>query len=175
MPGPSHTLVSGGWSSLSLLKDQEDDASWDGDDRERALIERIDGRNSLTSGLDPEMELLVKRTGSLQFTEHGQLKYFGTTSNVHFLRTAIPFQPRLQDVAFGDSHETWLERAGVGYSFPREVEDHLIKLYFTWENPYFNVVDRDTFMDARARAFSGHAVHKGPISSCYSELLVNAM
>lgn len=172
--GPTDTLVSGGWSTVSLLKDQEDSAHWDGNDRERALIERIDGRNNLTAGLDPEMELLVKRTGSLQFTEHGQLKYFGTTSNVHFLRTAIPFQPGFHG-AFGDSHETWLERAGVGYSFPREVEDHLIRLYFTWQNPYFNVVDRDTFMEARARALSGSPSTMGPTSSCYSELLVNAM
>lgn len=175
VPGPSDTLVSGGWSTVSLLKDNEDSANWEGDDRERALIERIDGRNNLTAGLDPEMELLVKRTGSLQFTEQGQLKYFGTTSNVHFLRTAIPFRPSFHGVAFGDSHETWLERAGVGYSFPREVEDHLIKLYFTWQNPYFNVVDRDTFMEARAQALSGSASNKSPAFSCYSELLVNAM
>lgn len=160
---------------MSLLKDQEDSAAWDTDDRERALIERIDGRNHLTSGLDPEMELLVKRTGSLQFTEHGQLKYFGTTSNVHFLRTAIPFQPRFNTAGFGDSHQIWLERAGVGYTFPREVEDHLIKLYFTWQNPYFNVVHRETFMAARARTLSGPHSNEGPISSCYSELLVNAM
>lgn len=121
------------------------------------------------------MELLVKRTGSLQFTEHGQLKYFGTTSNVHFLRTAIPFQPGIHGVSFGDTHEIWLERAGVGYFIPREVEDHLIKLYFTWQNPYFNVVDRGTFMDAHARARPGSSPRKGPISSCYSELLINAM
>jgi hypothetical protein len=55
------------------------------------------------------------------------------------------------------------------------VEDHLIKLYFTWENPYFNVVDKETFMDARRRALSGSSAEKGTISSCYSELLVNAM
>lgn len=175
VPGPSEFLVSGGWSTVSLIKDQEESTAGDADDREKALIERIDGGNHLTSGLDPEMELLVKRTGSLQFTEHGQLKYFGTTSNVHFLQTAIPFQPRFNTVGFGDSHQTWLERAGVGYTFPREVEDHLIKLYFTWQNPYFNVVDRETFIAARARTLSGYHSNEGSTSSCYSELLVNAM
>ncbi|KAJ5368909.1 fungal-specific transcription factor domain-containing protein [Penicillium cataractarum] len=121
------------------------------------------------------MEVLVKRTGSLQFTEHGQLKYFGTTSNVHFLKTAIPFQPTLQGGRYDETPEMWLERAGLGQIVPREMEDHLIKLYFTWENPYFNVVDQKAFMDARTKAIADREAGKVTKSSCYSELLVNAM
>lgn len=145
-------------------------------DRERALIQGIDRGNSHVSGLDTEIEILAKRTGSLQFTEDGQLKFLGATSNVHFLRTAIPFQPdihRWPDV--DDTPETWLQRAGAGGLVPREVEDHLIKLYFTWENPYSNVVHQDAFLDARKQALSGFPVKNTIIASYYSELLVNAM
>lgn len=144
----------------------------EGNERERALIERMDRGSSLSPGLDPDVELLVKRTGSLQFTEQGQLKYFGTTSNVHFLRTAIPFHPHL---THGDTPESWLDRAGVGHTVPREVEDHLIRLYFAWENPYFNVVEQDVFMDARRQALSGERAEGTSSASWYSDLLVNAM
>ncbi|KAJ5151100.1 fungal-specific transcription factor domain-containing protein [Penicillium canariense] len=155
--------------------DYTDNNPPDAIDREQALIERIDQGRQSTPGLDPEMELLVKRTGSLQFTEHGQLKYFGTTSNVHFLKTAIPFQPPMESKAPGETTAMCLERAGVAQIIPREVEDHLIKLYFTWENPYFNVVDRKAFMDARKLALSAVEAGVSIESPCYSELLVNAM
>ena len=111
---------------------------------------------------------------SLQFTEHGQLRYFGTTSNVHFLRTAIPFQTHLYHDALGQTPKAWLEQAGVGHTISREAEDHLIKLYFTWENPYFNVVDQHAFLNARHQAQSG-LYSDSMVASCYSELLVNAM
>lgn len=149
--------------------------SLDTSDRERALIKRIDQGHRLAPGLDPDMELLVKRTGSLQFTEHGQLKYFGTTSNVHFLKTAIPFQPSLRGGRYDETPEMWLERAGLGQVIPREMEDHLIKLYFTWQNPYFRVVDQKAFIDAREQAISSREAGRVSKSSCYSELLVNAM
>ncbi|KAH8699117.1 fungal-specific transcription factor domain-containing protein [Talaromyces proteolyticus] len=152
--------------------------------RERVLIERIDRSSSLTPGLDPEIELLVKRTGSLQFTDHGQLKYFGATSNVHFLRDTIPFQVRAPD-APPSSHEkdkSPSESSLLEYispatpSIPRELEDHLIKLYFAWENPYFRVVDEDAFMSARRRVLSrSNQEDDLPGPFCYSEFLVNAM
>lgn len=153
-------------------------------DRERALIDRIDKGNSLTPGLDPEIELLVKRTGSLQFSDHGQLKYFGATSNVHFLRNSIPFQPPpstfLPSSAEKDkspSDSSLLEEFGdLTYPVSRELEDHLIQLYFTWENPYFRVVDEESFMSARQQALSrSDGEDNKPALSCYSEFLVNVM
>lgn len=160
---------------LTLPDEDPEIKPWDTSDREQALIKRIDQGHRLTPGLDPEMELLVKRTGSLQFTEHGQLKYFGTTSNVHFLKTAIPFQPALRGGQYAETPEMWLERAGLGQVIPREMVDHLIKLYFTWQNPYFHVVDQKAFMDARKQAISAREAGRTIKSSCYSELLVNAM
>ncbi|CRG89226.1 Nitrogen assimilation transcription factor nit-4 [Talaromyces islandicus] len=153
-------------------------------DRERALIERIDRGNSLTPGLDPEIELLVKRTGSLQFSDHGQLKYFGATSNVHFLRNSIPFQSptstSLSSSAENNkspSNSFLLEGADdVAHKVSQELEDHLIQLYFTWENPYFRVVDEESFMSARHQALSRSNIPDNtPIPSCYSEFLVKVM
>jgi hypothetical protein len=153
-------------------------------DRKQALIERMDRGNSLTPGLDPEIELLVKRTGSLQFSDHGQLKYFGATSNVHFLRNSIPFQPPTStflpssaEKGRSPSDSPLPECIGdVTHTVPRELEDHLIQLYFTWENPYFRVVDEEAFMSARQQVLSrSDSEDNTPVSSCYSEFLVNAM
>lgn len=174
-PDPAEFLGCVNNERLTVPAEDIGDASQDRSDRERALIERIDQGHRLAPGLDPEMEVLVKRTGSLQFTEQGQLKYFGTTSNVHFLKIAIPFQPCLQGGRYDETPEMWLERAGLGQIVPCEMEDHLIKLYFTWENPYFHVVDQKAFMDARKRAIADREAGKVSKSSCYSELLVNAM
>lgn len=153
-------------------------------DRERALIERIDRGNSLTPGLDPEIELLVKRTGSLQFSDHGQLKYFGATSNVHFLRNSIPFQPQTSTFLPSSAEKNKSpsdsslieELSDVTHRVPRELEDHLIQLYFAWENPYFRVVDEEAFMNARHQALSrSDGEDNTPVPSYYSEFLVNAM
>lgn len=175
----SHTSTASQRTCLSELSDeavlipgnQPDDHEVHGD-REQALIERMDQGNSLSPGLDPDIELLMKRTGSLQFSDHGQLKYFGTTSNVHFLRTAIPF--RLQDhnpLDRGPSG-SWLEFINEPQSVPRELEDHLIKLYLAWENPYFRVVDEEAFLAARRHVLSDPASEP---PAYYSEFLVNAM
>lgn len=160
---------------LTLPDEDPEIRPWDMTDREQALIKRIDQGHRLTPGLDPEMELLVKRTGSLQFTEQGKLNHYGATSNVHFLKTMIPLQPALVGGQYDETPEMWLERAGLGQVIPREMEDHLIKLYFTWQNPYFHVIDQKAFMDARKQAISAREVGRTIKSSCYSELLVNAM
>lgn len=178
---PHHSTVDQ-WALLSGLtgegpalpenQPQEDEAHGD---REQALIERMDQGNSLSPGLDPDIELLMKRTSSLQFSEHGQLKYFGTTSNVHFLRTAIPFRLQGHNPSDPGPSGSLLELVNVPKSVPRELEDHLINLYLAWENPYFRVVDEDAFMAARRQVLSSPDPENVPPPSWYSELLVNAM
>lgn len=173
---PLETPSNAASPSLSLTRRDQDQIQAEeetgGDDRERVLIERMDRGSSLSPGLDPDIELLVKRTGSLQITEQGQLKYFGATSNVHFLKTAIPFYPH---ITHGDTPEAWLNRSGLGHIVPSQVEDHLIRLYFVWENRYFNVVEEEAFLETRRRVLSGFPPESGSLAPCYSQLLVNAM
>lgn len=66
-----------------------------------------------------------------------------------------------------------LQRAGVGQYVSKELEDHLIKLCLTWENPFIHVVDDSVFMRARQQASVGPVGDRQ--TSVYSEVLVNAM
>lgn len=83
-----------------------------------------------------------------------------------------PSQGTKLRTAKGDE-QAILNRADVGQYVPRELEDHLIKLYFAWENPFVYVVDKDVFMESRKQAFACSVGER--YESFYSELLTNAM
>jgi hypothetical protein len=63
-----------------------------------------------------------------------------------------------------------LDAAGVGHFVDTELEDHLIKLYFCWEDPSIHLVQEDVFYRERRKCKSGDYVSK-----LYSEVLVNSM
>ncbi|EEP76402.1 predicted protein [Uncinocarpus reesii 1704] len=80
------------------------------------------------------------------------------------------------DVPFnGHDAYTCLRDAGVGHTVTRELEDHLIKLFLSWENPFIHVVDEELFMEARAKALSENTADSGVRLGCYNQVLVNAM
>jgi hypothetical protein len=118
----------------------------------------------------PLVDQLASSMGSLQIAEDGQLRFYGATSNLHLLvhgmrRTShcIPF-PTADDI------QSTLDAAGVGQSVDPELEEHLIKLYFCWEDPSIHLVQEETFYRERQKCKAGI----GP-SKFYSEVLVNAM
>jgi hypothetical protein len=63
-----------------------------------------------------------------------------------------------------------LHRLGINKEVPTEIEDHLMNLYFTWQDPSFHAVDRQMFEDAKLLWCD-----KGEETSYYSEALRNAM
>lgn len=119
---------------------------------------------------DPFEDQLCGRMGSLQIAEDGQLRFYGATSNLNILHNN-PLTPRTSGSQCVD--KTWqdlLNSAGVGQSVSSELEDHLLKLYFCWEDPSIHVVDEELYF--RARASSRHGDRS---SGMYSEVLTNAM
>lgn len=142
--------------------------------REKTLLDAIDGSPTADPDGDAELDLLAKRMGSLRVAEDGQLRYYGATSNMHILRTPATHPPATSQARFGkyDAGEL-LTRFGVGLYVPRELEEHLIKLYMAWENPFIHVVDADSFMQARQQALTTGSSNS--LSRCYNEILVNAM
>ncbi|KAH8691881.1 fungal-specific transcription factor domain-containing protein [Talaromyces proteolyticus] len=121
------------------------------------------------------LDSLAMRVGSLQVAEDGELRFFGATSNLHLL----------QQWCSNSSHhgnmnttrmdtQSILEKAGLGHKIPRELEDHLIKLYLTWEDPATHIVDGQLFFEARNQVLD-HPQNMGRMPSYYSELLVSAM
>lgn len=123
-----------------------------------------------TGYVDPILDQLSKRVGSLQIAEDGQLRYFGATSNLHILHNGPYSLHRSTIRSISDGGETILKRAGVGQYVDLELEDHLVKLYFTWEDPSIHIIDEEVYFRERARWKD-----KRQPSPFYSEVLTNAM
>ncbi len=62
-----------------------------------------------------------------------------------------------------------LDKAGLGNYVDPQLEDHLVKLYLTWEDPAIHVVTEEVYFRERAKCKVGSS------SPFYSETLNNAM
>lgn len=144
--------------------------------REKTLIDAFDGPAPTgEEGIEAAMDQLSKRMGSLRVAEDGQLRYYGATSNMHILRTSVTSPSESVPSRSGQYNTTEiLVQGGVGHYVAPELEDHLIKLYLAWENPFIHVVDEEAFLEARKKVTS-RTNPKEPFPSYYSELLVNSM
>ncbi|KAJ5465321.1 fungal-specific transcription factor domain-containing protein [Penicillium daleae] len=120
-----------------------------------------------------DLDSLVIRVGSLRVAEDGEMRFFGATSNLHLLQQRA-FDPLYYHHTIRENTQTILEKAGVGQEVPRELEDHLIKLYLSWEDPATHVVDGQRFLEARNQVLD-HPSNVERLPSYYSEVLVNAM
>lgn len=117
------------------------------------------------------IDQLTDTVGSMQIAEDGELHYFGATSNLHILHVgslSLSDSPHIP--ANQGGHKEILRAYGVDHEVDEELEDHLIKLYFSWEDPNIPVVDQDTFFQERQRCRNGNEK-----SRKYSEVLTNAM
>ncbi|KAL3442901.1 fungal-specific transcription factor domain-containing protein [Aspergillus insuetus] len=119
-----------------------------------------------SAGLDS----LSDRFGSLQLAEDGQMRFFGATSNLHILHVGMfPLNDSRIRSVYGKENDI-LQRAGLSAHIPDELEDHLLQLYFCWENPNIPVVDQDVFYAERVKYRA-----TGRPSDRYSETLTNSM
>ena len=108
--------------------------------------------------------------GSLQIAEDGQLRFYGATSNLHILHNGPLSLSRSKFRSPAEQGAGLLVGAGVGHYVDPTIEDHLLKLYFTWEEPSIHVVEERIFWRERTNCRAG-----GHFSSFYSEVLTNAM
>ncbi|KAE8345041.1 hypothetical protein BDV24DRAFT_171008 [Aspergillus arachidicola] len=117
-----------------------------------------------------DMGSLSDRMGSLQIAEDGQLRFFGPTSNLHISHVG-PFpllNANIRSVHWNEDHI--LKAAGVDLYVDEELEEHLTRLYFTWENPNIPLVDEAAYREAK------HRYRKlQEITHRYSEVLNNAI
>ncbi|KAJ5823885.1 hypothetical protein N7447_006225 [Penicillium robsamsonii] len=85
------------------------------------------------------------RMGSLQIAEDGQLRFFGPTSNLHISHVG-PFPLFNSNIRLVHWNEPLiLTAAGVNDHVDEELEEHLTKLYFAWENPNIPLVDERAY------------------------------
>ncbi|KAH7068282.1 fungal-specific transcription factor domain-containing protein [Paraphoma chrysanthemicola] len=118
----------------------------------------------------PLVDQLTGNLGSLRLAEDGQLRFYGATSNLHLLVSGTRETTNAKTTV--DQHEiqATLDAAGVGHFVDSELEEHLIKLYFCWEDPSIHLVQEDVFYRERRKCKSGDYMSK-----LYSEVLVNSM
>ncbi|GKZ37272.1 hypothetical protein AbraIFM66950_008729 [Aspergillus brasiliensis] len=108
--------------------------------------------------------------GSLQIAEDGQLRLFGPTSNLHISHVG-PFpllNTNIRSVHWNE--DAIYKAAGVDLHVDEELEEHLTKLYFAWENPNTPLVDEVAYREGKYRYRKLRE-----ITNRYSEVLNNAI
>lgn len=124
-----------------------------------------------TNDDDPFFHQLSDRMGALKIAEDGQLRFFGATSNLHMVHKGPLSVARSHFRSSSKEGIRQLEAAGVNHNVPIELEYHLLKLYFCWEDPSIHIVNEDWFWRERERYMAEDEF----TSSGYSLSLVNAM
>lgn len=124
------------------------------------------------TGEDEEDEVtsqLSCRSGRLQVMHDGQLRYYGSTSNLNLLDILVGVTPPCSTNAQKGAHEV-LKSAELDAPVDETFEQHLLKLYFTWQDPCLHVVDEQVFWRSRAQNLDDDLD-----TPYYSFTLVNAM
>ncbi|KAJ5279016.1 fungal-specific transcription factor domain-containing protein [Penicillium angulare] len=121
------------------------------------------------SEMEDIVHRLSNRMGSLQIGTDGNVRYYGPTSHFNLLRMPTPDNLTVHRTVRKDGQDI-LNRLSIGKHVPKELENHLLNLYFTWQNPAIDVVDRGMYQMARQQ-WQDHMED----TPYYSEALTNAM
>ncbi|PTU17030.1 hypothetical protein P175DRAFT_0446999 [Aspergillus ochraceoroseus IBT 24754] len=134
-------------------KDEESD-SGEEDEAEKDVIEQIS-----------------HRIGTLKIAGDGHLRFYGATSNLNLVDVSATQQRQRPDArTVRHDGQDILNHLRVGQPVDQALEDHLLELYFTWQNSSTYVVDKDMYMIARSKWRD--ELDDTPF---YSEVLTNAM
>ncbi|GIK06090.1 hypothetical protein Aspvir_001733 [Aspergillus viridinutans] len=115
-----------------------------------------------TSDIEGLVDEISDRVGTLKIGPGGKTRFYGPTSTFN-----------LREMPSPDSYEA--DRPNPTYHYgteeeiPASVEDHLLDLYFTWQDPSFHVVDRHIYEEAKEKWKNREE------TPFYSEALRNAM
>lgn len=118
----------------------------------------------------PLVDQLTGNLGSLQLAEDGQLRFYGATSNLHLLIKGLRKSSQRNALSQPEEVQAVLDAASCGHTVDAELEEHLIRLYFCWEDPSIHLVQEEVFYRERRKCKFGLGTSK-----LYSEVLVNSM
>ena len=118
------------------------------------------------------LEQLSYRIGTLKLAGDGHLRYYGPTSNLNLVDdVSASQQSQLPDSrTVRQDGQDVLNHLQIGKPVDQALEDHLVELYFTWQNPSAYVVDKEMYRIARSKWRDER--NDTPF---YSEVLTNAM
>jgi hypothetical protein len=117
------------------------------------------------------IEQISHRIGTLKIAGDGHLRFYGATSNLNLVDVSATQQRQRPDArTVRHDGQDILNHLRVGQPVDQALEDHLVELYFTWQNTSTYVVDKDMYMIARSKW--RNELDDTPF---YSEVLTNAM
>lgn len=150
-----HIHTAGNQPSLNVPRQVTDTESDSDDDAEQEVIEQ-----------------LSSRMGTLKLASDGHLRYYGPTSNLNLVDVVATSdkRPGLDARSVRHDGQELLNHLRLGQYVDQGLEDHLIKLYFTWQNPSLYIVDWEMYAAARIKWRN-----EGDDSPFFSEVLTNAM
>lgn len=127
-----------------------------------------------SSGDEENAELvnqLSARLGSLRLAPDGKLRYFGTMSNLHLIDSQkVSSENFALHTPSRVNKARLLEVADLSQAVDVHLEDHLLRLFFTWHNPSSYIVDEEVFYMARQSW-----ANSGVQNSYYNDVLKDAM
>lgn len=117
------------------------------------------------------IEQISHRIGTLKIAGDGHLRFYGATSNLNLVDVSATQQRQRPDArTVRYDGQDILNHLRVGQSVDQALEDHLLELYFTWQNCSTYVVDKEMYYTARQNW--REELDDTPF---YSEVLTNAM
>lgn len=117
------------------------------------------------------IDQISHRIGTLKIAGDGHLRFYGATSNLNLVDVSATQQRQRPDArTVRHDGQDILNHLRVGQPVDQELEDHLVELYFTWQNPTTYVVDKEMYMTARSKWRNEY-----DDTPFYSEVLTNAM
>ncbi|EQB58296.1 hypothetical protein CGLO_01470 [Colletotrichum gloeosporioides Cg-14] len=150
---PSHPLLSSySGEGGGALSDNENDDSASGTTEEDLVNQLSD------------------RLGSLHIGPNGQISYYGPTSNFSLVEMPAGSDTLAVDRTVRNDGQEHLDMMGYGKTIPPDLEEHLINLYFAWQDPFSHIVDRSLYEDAKYKW-----LEREEDTPYYSEALRNAM
>lgn len=106
--------------------------------------------NSHAEDIEGLIDELSNRVGTLRIGPGGQTHFCGPTSN--FNLADIPVSETME--VHRNVHNNvsrCLDQLGTSTEIPASLEDHLINLYFSWQDPFVHVVNRRVYEEAKAK------------------------
>ncbi|CAD0081637.1 unnamed protein product [Aureobasidium vineae] len=130
--------------------------------------------DNISSGDEENTELvnqLSARLGSLRLAPDGKLRYFGTASNLHLIENQSKSGENFMlHTPSRVNVQRLLEVADLSQVVDIQLEDHLLRLFFTWHNPSSYIVDEEVFYMAKQSCFN-----TGVHNSYYNDVLKDAI
>jgi hypothetical protein len=117
------------------------------DDSDGEAEESLDEGFKAGSGDDDPLSELTGLVGRLNMTDDGQVHYFGSQSSYHLVKRSLsdadPGQESLRMQTLGLNAASQLKRQ---VTMSPELQEHLLHLYWQWQNPWNYIVHKEAFM-----------------------------